>query len=91
MRRAKQERNGGRAAFIATDESERIKMVNDFFLTEWFFYLVRWLYSVLGNSYFLTILIVTLVLRAVQIFPDIKSRKSQRQQAALQPEIEKLQ
>lgn len=66
-------------------------MVNDFFLTEWFFYLVRWLYSVLGNSYFLTILIVTLLLRAVQIFPDIKSRKSQRQQAALQPEIEKLQ
>ncbi|MCH5278543.1 MAG: membrane protein insertase YidC [Christensenellaceae bacterium] len=66
-------------------------MTGDFFLTEWFFYLVRWLYSVLGNSYFLTILIITLTLRLVQVFPDIKSRRSQRKQAALQPEIDKLQ
>ena len=65
-------------------------MINDFFLTEWFFYLLRWLYSVLGNSYFLTILLVTLALRLVQIFPDIMSRKSQKKQAELQPQIDKL-
>ena len=65
-------------------------MTNDFFLTEWFFYVLRWLYSVLGNSYFLTVFIVTLILRLVQIFPDIQSRKTQRKQAALQPQIDKL-
>ena len=58
-------------------------MTNDFFLTEWFFYALRWLFSIVGNSYFLTILIVTLVLRLVQIFPDIQSRKTQRKQAAM--------
>ena len=41
-------------------------MINDFFLTEWFFDLLRWLYSVLGNNYFLTIFIVTLALRIIQ-------------------------
>lgn len=65
-------------------------MTNDFFLTEWFFYALRWLYGVVGNSYFLTILIVTLVLRLVQIFPDIQSRKAQRKQAAIQPQLDKL-
>lgn len=65
-------------------------MTNDFFLTEWFFYALRWLFSVVGNSYFLTILIVTLVLRLVQIFPDIQSRKTQRKQAALQPQLDKI-
>ena len=44
-------------------------MINDFFLTEWFFDLLRWLYSVLGNNYFLTIFIVTLALRIIQNFP----------------------
>ena len=46
-------------------------MINDFFLTEWFFDLLRWLYSVLGNNYFLTIFIVTLALRIIQILPDM--------------------
>lgn len=50
-------------------------MINDFFLTEWFFDLLRWLYSVLGNNYFLTIFIVTLALRIIQILPDINNRK----------------
>lgn len=53
-------------------------MINDFFLTEWFFDLLRWLYSVLGNNYFLTIFIVTLALRIIQILPDINNRKNQR-------------
>lgn len=65
-------------------------MINDFFLTEWFFDLLRWLYSVLGNNYFLTIFIVTLALRIIQILPDINNRKNQRKQAKIQPEIEKL-
>lgn len=65
-------------------------MIHDFFLTEWFFKALKWLYSVLGNSYFLTILIVTLVLRLVQVFPDIQSRRTQKKQAELQPEIDKL-
>ena len=65
-------------------------MIHDFFLTEWFFYALRWLYSVLGNSYFLTIFIVTFVLRLVQVFPDIQSRKTQKKQAELQPQLDKL-
>ena len=65
-------------------------MIHDFPLTEWFFYAVRWLYGVLGNSYFLTILIITLILRLIQVYPDIKSRQTQQKQAALQPEIDKL-
>lgn len=66
-------------------------MIHDFFLTEWFFYLLRWLYNILGNSYFLAIFLTTLALRLIQVFPDIASRKSQRKQAALQPQIEELQ
>lgn len=65
-------------------------MIHDFFLTEGFFYAVRWLYGILGNSYFLTILLVTFVLRLVQIYPDIQSRKTQRKQAALQPQLDAL-
>lgn len=65
-------------------------MIHDFPLTEWFFYAVRWLYGVLGNSYFLTIFITTLIMRLIQVYPDIKSRKTQQKQAALQPEIDKL-
>ena len=65
-------------------------MLHDFFLTEWFFYAVRWLYGVLGNSYFLTIFVTTLILRLIQIYPDIKSRKTQQKQAALQPKIDAL-
>ena len=44
----------------------------------------------LGNNYFLTIFIVTLALRIIQILPDINNRKNQRKQAKIQPEIEKL-
>lgn len=66
-------------------------MINEFFLTEWFFSLLRWLYSFLGNSYFLAIFITTLALRLIQVFPDIKSRTVQKKQAALQPELDKLQ
>lgn len=65
-------------------------MINEFFLTEWFFYLVRWLYDVLGNNYFLTILLVTVALRLIQVFPDIKSRKTQKKQAEIQPQLDKL-
>lgn len=66
-------------------------MIHEFFLTEWFFDLLRWLYGALGNSYFWAIFLTTFALRLVQVFPDITSRKSQRKQAALQPKIEELQ
>lgn len=65
-------------------------MTNAFFLTKWFFYAVRWFYSEVG-SYFLTILIITLILRLIQVFPDIKSRRSQQKMTAIQPEIAALQ
>ncbi len=65
-------------------------MINDFPLTEWFFYALKWLYGVVGNNYFITIVIITLVLRLVQVYPDIKSRQTQKKQAALQPELDKL-
>lgn len=66
-------------------------MIDGFFLTKWFFYLLRWLCSILGNSYFGAILLTTLLLRLIQIYPDIKSRRSQKKQQAMQPELEKLQ
>lgn len=65
-------------------------MIHDFFLTEWLFYALRWLYTLFGNSYFLTIFVLTLVLRLIQFFPDIQSRKTQKKQAEIQPQIDKL-
>ena len=66
-------------------------MIDGFFLTQWFFSLLRWLTSVLGNSYVGAILLTTLFLRLLQIYPDIKNRKTQKKQQAIQPELEKLQ
>lgn len=66
-------------------------MIDGFFLTQWFFSLLRWLTSVLGNSYVGAILLTTLFLRLLQIYPDIMNRKTQKKQQAIQPELEKLQ
>ncbi len=63
----------------------------NFFLTEWFYYLLKWLHDLLSNSYVLTIVIATLLLRLVQIYPDIKNRKTQIKNAAIQPELQELQ
>lgn len=66
-------------------------MTGDFFLTQWFFLAMRWLYeNVVSNNIFLTILISTVVLRLLTLFSDVKQRKSSQKMAALQPQIAKL-
>ena len=73
-------------------------MTGDFFLTNWFLEAMRWIYSLtcaisesgFGNV-FLTILISTILLRALTIFSDIKTRKSSANMAEVQPEIQRLQ
>ena len=73
-------------------------MTGDFFLTTWFLEAMRWIYSLtcaisesgFGNV-FLTILISTILLRALTIFSDIKTRKSSAKMAEVQPEIQRLQ
>lgn len=73
-------------------------MTGDFFLTNWFLEAMRWIYSLtcaisesgFGNV-FITILISTILLRALTIFSDIKTRKSSAKMAEVQPEIQRLQ
>lgn len=62
-----------------------------FFLTRWFYYLMQFLYRLFNDSYLLTILVSTLLLRLVQIYPDISNRKTQIKTAEIQPEINELQ
>ena len=62
-----------------------------FFLTKWFYYLMKFIYGLFNNSYFWAIVISTLLLRLVQIFPDISNRKTQLKMAKVQPEINELQ
>ena len=67
-------------------------MTGDFFLTNWFLEAMRWIYSLtcaisesgFGNV-FLTILISTILLRALTIFSDIKTRKSSAKMARCSP------
>ncbi|MCI7374640.1 MAG: YidC/Oxa1 family membrane protein insertase [Christensenellaceae bacterium] len=67
-------------------------------MTNWFLEAMRWIYSLtcaisesgFGNV-FLTILISTILLRALTIFSDIKTRKSSAKMAEVQPEIQRLQ
>lgn len=67
-------------------------MTGDFFLTEWFFLGMRWLCeNVLSNNIFLTILISTLILRLIMLYPDIKQRQSTAKMQAIQPRIQQLQ
>ena len=62
-----------------------------FFLTRWFYWLMQFLYGLFNNSYLLTILVVTVILRLVQIFPDISNRKTQIKMAVVQPKLNALQ
>ena len=62
-----------------------------FFLTRWFYALMQFLYGLFNNNYFLTILVVTLLLRLFQIFPDISNRKTQIKMAVVQPKLNELQ
>lgn len=62
-----------------------------FFLTQWFYYLLKFLFGIFNDSYLLTILVVTILLRLVQVFPDIMNRKSQVKMAAIQPKLNEIQ
>jgi len=63
-----------------------------FFLTQGVFRFMRWLYeSVTGQSIVLTIVISTVLIRALTIIGDIKSRQSTAKMSAIQPQINKLQ
>jgi YidC/Oxa1 family membrane protein insertase len=64
-------------------------MQGDFFLTTWFLEAMKWIYSNIGSVFF-TILISTVVLRALTVFSDIKTRKSSAQMAEIQPDLERL-
>lgn len=65
-------------------------MTNSFFLTKWFLEGMQWVYNNVGDIV-LTILIWTLLIRALTIFSDIKTRKSSADMARIQPQINKLQ
>ncbi len=65
-------------------------MQGDFFLTTWFLEAMKWIYSNIGSVFF-TILISTVILRAITVFSDIKTRKSSAQMAEIQPDLARLQ
>ncbi len=66
-------------------------MQGDFFLTQWAFLGMRWLYETLTNeSIVLTIIIATLFIRGLTVFGDIRSRKSSLKMASVQPQLDKL-
>lgn len=66
-------------------------MQGDFFLTQWVFLGMRWLFeNVTGESIVLTVVISTFVIRALTIIGDIKSRQSSMKMQAIQPQMEKI-
>lgn len=65
-------------------------MQGDFFLTTWFLEGMKWIYGNI-DSVFYTILICTLILRALTVFSDIATRKSSAKMASVQPEIQRIQ
>lgn len=62
-----------------------------FFLTRWFYAMMQFLYGLTNNSYLWTIIISTVLLRLVQILPDISNRKTQIKMAKIQPKVDELQ
>lgn len=62
-----------------------------FFLTNWFYKLMQLLYGLFNNNYLPTIVVVTVLLRLIQIFPDINNRKTQIKMQAVQPQLDALQ
>lgn len=67
-------------------------MQGDFFLTQWAFLGMRWLFEhVTGGSIVLTVVISTLLIRALTVIGDIKSRQSSMKMQAIQPQMERLQ
>lgn len=67
-------------------------MNGDFFLTQWVFLGMRWLFeTVTGQSIALTVVISTILIKAITIIGDIKSRKSSAKMQTIQPQLNKLQ
>ena len=62
-----------------------------FFLTRWFYAMMQFLYGLTHNSYLWTIIISTVLLRLIQILPDISNRRTQIKMAKIQPKIDELQ
>ncbi|MBR6428638.1 MAG: membrane protein insertase YidC [Clostridia bacterium] len=62
-----------------------------FFLTRWFYAMMQFFYGLFNNSYLLTIVVSTVILRLIQLFPDISNRKTQIKMAVVQPQINELQ
>ncbi len=66
-------------------------MSGDFFLTQWAFLGMQWLYETLtGENIVLTIVIATLAIRLISLFGDIKSRQSSLKMQSVQPELDKI-
>ena len=67
-------------------------MSGDFFLTQWAFLGMRWLYETLTNgSIFWTVILSTLIIRCATVFGDIRSRKTSMKMQLIQPQIDRLQ
>ncbi|MBR0135553.1 MAG: membrane protein insertase YidC [Clostridia bacterium] len=62
-----------------------------FFLTKGFYALMKFMYGLFNNSYLWTIIVATVLLRLIQIFPDISNRRTQIKMAKVQPELNALQ
>ena len=66
-------------------------MHNDFFLTQWVFLGMRWLFeTVTGQSIALTVIISTILIKAITVIGDITSRKSSAKMQTIQPQMDKL-
>lgn len=73
-------------------------MHESFFLTDWLYQAMRWLYSIIsapgtlqtGYAVFVTIVIATIALKGLTVFSDINMRKHSMKTQALQPQIEKI-
>ena len=66
-------------------------MQGDFFLTQWAFRGMQFLYETLtGENIILTVIIATLIIRCLTVFGDIKSRQSAIKMQTVQPQLDKL-
>ena len=59
------------------------------FITDFFLFLIRWLYSIV-NNYAIAIIILTILMRLIMLPLDVRQRKSSMKMAAIQPELDSL-
>lgn len=66
-------------------------MSDGFFLTQWIFLGLRWLFEDITNgNIVITVIIFTIFIRGLTIFGDIQSRKSSQKMQAIQPDLERI-